>query len=71
MFKDIEIEGDRYEDMMKYNCRRGERFESKCVQCGGSGEVIRGVYDAWGVDAWEEECDKCEGKGVITGTLPF
>jgi len=42
-----------------------KQFTKDCNECYGEGVVIEGTFDAWGVDAFESECPKCNGKGVL------
>ena len=48
-----------------------KQFTKDCDECYGNGTVIVGVGDAWGVDADEVKCFKCDRKGKLTYELPF
>jgi len=38
-------------------------MSKKCFECDGEGIIIDGVFDAWGCDAFEKTCPKCDGTG--------
>jgi hypothetical protein len=40
-------------------------MKKECLECGGEGFVVVGKCDAWGCDAFEETCTKCEGTGEL------